>query len=116
MRFFLDQAVPVSVQKMLRAAGHECWTAAEAGLFAAADDDLSVYADAKHAALITLDKEFSLRRLRNPIGHHVWLRCPEPKAADVLRMHLVEVLDLLRRDHVAILVAEAHVSARSRSV
>jgi hypothetical protein len=70
--------------------GHECWSAAAAGLAgddAAEDDDVSVYADEKGAVVITHDREFSLRRRRNTFGRHVWLRCLEPMAVDVLADH-----------------------------
>ncbi|HUC26357.1 MAG TPA: DUF5615 family PIN-like protein [Streptosporangiaceae bacterium] len=114
MRFFLDQNIPVSVRAMLQEESHECWTAAEAGLASEGEDDnLSVYADAKHAVLVTFDREFSQRRMKNPIGRHVWLRCPAPKAAVVLRAHLDEALAVLHRDHVAILVTEERVQAWS---
>jgi predicted nuclease of predicted toxin-antitoxin system len=73
---------------MLLGRRHRCWTAADAGLAAAQDDILSVYAAKKRAALVTMDREFSQRRLKNPIGHHVWLRCPEPDAAALLGAHL----------------------------
>jgi predicted nuclease of predicted toxin-antitoxin system len=114
VRFFLDHNIPVSVRTMLLDEHHECWTAAEAGLAAEEkDDNLSVYADAKQAALITFDREFSRRRIKNPIGRHIWLRCQPPRAALVLRAHLGEVLDLLHRDHVAISVSDTHVRAWS---
>lgn len=72
MRFFLDNDVPVSVSGALRRHGHVCWTAADAGLAdESQDDDLSVYAEGREAVLITLDREFTLRRRRNPIGRHI---------------------------------------------
>jgi predicted nuclease of predicted toxin-antitoxin system len=116
MRFFLDHNVPVSVRRMLVAQGHECWTASEAGLATEGqDDNLSVYADSKGAALATFDREFSRRRRDNPIGRHIWLRCGPPIAASVLRDHLPEVLELLHREHVTIEVSESGVRATSRA-
>lgn len=68
-RFFLDHDVPASVAAMLRAEGHQCWTANEAGLATESqDDNLTVYADEHRAVLVTLDREFSQRRLKNSIG------------------------------------------------
>jgi hypothetical protein len=64
---------------------------------------------------VTFDREFSRRRRQNPIGHHIWLDCPEPTAAGVLQTHLAEVLDLLRREHVVIRVTEHSVNAWSKS-
>lgn len=98
MRFLLDNDVDVAVCAFLQTHGHECWSAAAAGLAgddAAEDDDVSVYADSKGAVLITHDREFSLRRRRNTFGRHVWLRCVEPMAVEVLTAHLDEVLAVL---------------------
>lgn len=81
---------------MLLAEGHDCWTASDAGLATEGqDDNLSVYADSREAALVTFDREFSRRRLKYPIGRHIWLRCNEPRAAGVLRTYLPEVLALV---------------------
>lgn len=66
-----------------------------AGGEAAEDDDVSVYADEQAAVVITHDREFSLRRRRNTFGRHVWLRCLEPKAAEVLAVHLDQLVGLL---------------------
>ena len=44
VRFVLDNDVPVSVRAMLQRHGHEAWSAHEAGLAEAEDDDLTVYA------------------------------------------------------------------------
>lgn len=115
MRFFLDHNVPVSVRKMLHDGGHECWTAADAGLATEGqDDNLSVYATEHHAVLVTMDVEFTRRRRRNPIGHHVMLRCAPPEAAAVLGAHLTEVLDLLHRADVTIAVSQGRVIPASR--
>lgn len=114
MRFFLDNDVPVSVRKLLIAEGHNCWTAAQAGLADEdQDDNLTVYAVVHQAVLITLDREFTERRRRNPIGRHIRLRCPEPNAAAVLSDHLAEVLEILHRDHVTITVTQERIEERS---
>lgn len=87
MRFLLDNDVDVAVARVLRSAGHQCWTAAEAGLAgidAASDDDVSVYAQAKAAVVVTHDREFTQRRLRRTFGKHVWLRCSQPDAAELV--------------------------------
>ena len=116
MRFFLDHNVPVRIRRMLIEQGHDCWTAAEAGLATEGqDDNLSVYADSRRAALVTFDREFSRRRRANPIGRHVWLRCAPPIAAAVLEDHLPEVLELLRREHVTVEVNQSGVRATSKA-
>ncbi len=114
MRFFLDNDVPVSVGRMLQSHGHDWWTAADAGLAAEGqDDNLSVYAARRGAVLVTLDREFTRRRKRNPIGRHVMLRCNEPEAAKVLDVRLAEVLAYLERDHVTVIVSKLQVKAES---
>jgi predicted nuclease of predicted toxin-antitoxin system len=50
----------------------------------AGDEDLAVYADEKQAVLLTHDREFSKRRRAWIIAKHIWLKCPELDAADLL--------------------------------
>lgn len=107
MRFLLDNDVDIAVCALLHRLGHECWSAAAAGLAgedAAEDDDVTVYADEKGAVVITHDREFSLRRRRNTFGRHVWLRCLEPMAVEVLASHLDELVRLL--EEMAVVVIE----------
>lgn len=114
MRFFLDHNVPASVGTMLRRQGHDCWTAAHAGLAAESqDDNLTVYAAERGAVLVTLDRRFMQRRQANPIGRHIRLHCGEPEAAACLANHLAEVLALLERDHVTITISPNAVKADS---
>lgn len=89
----LDAAVP----SILRKLGHEAWTVANAGLSDAADDDLTIYAQERQAALITHDSEFSERRRRNVVGQHIYLKCKEWDAAEVLADNLDEILAVLTR-------------------
>jgi predicted nuclease of predicted toxin-antitoxin system len=114
VRFFLDNDVPASVGTMLRRQGHDCWTAAEAGLAAEGqDDNLTVYAAGRGAVLVTLDRQFIQRRRANSIERQVRLRCAEPDAAAVLAVHISEVLDYLERDHVTVTVSVHGVKADS---
>jgi predicted nuclease of predicted toxin-antitoxin system len=114
VRFFLDNDVPVSVATMLRRRGHQCWTAAEAGLAAEGEDDnLTVYAAEHRAVLVTLDRQFIQRRRTNSIEQHLRLRCSEPEAAEVLGTWLSEVLEYLERDHVTVTVSRLGVKADS---
>jgi hypothetical protein len=65
VRFLLDNDVDAGVGRVLRKAGHDCWTASQAGLAgpeSAPDDALSIYAQQKEAVVVTHDREFSLRR------------------------------------------------------
>jgi predicted nuclease of predicted toxin-antitoxin system len=91
LRFVCDHDVDVAVAATLRRLGHDAWTAANAGLSAASDDELTVYADNQGAALVTHDVEFSKRRQRNVIGKHVWLRCSEMDAAQLVEDRIDEL-------------------------
>ena len=100
MQFLLDNDIDASVGHMLRQRGHQCWTASAVGLAAAADDALTVWATSHTAILVSTDREFGQRRMRNAVGHHLWLRCPDWEVREVLAAHLNEVADRLkaRRD------------------
>jgi predicted nuclease of predicted toxin-antitoxin system len=113
VRFVLDNDVPVSVRAMLLREGHDAWSANDAGLADAEDDDLTIYAARRSSVLVSLDVQFMRRRRTNAIGRHVRLRCPEPEAAGVLRGHLKEVLEYLARDHVTVTVSRDGVKADS---
>lgn len=113
-RFFLDNDVPTSVGRMLGSHGHTWSTANQAHMAEDRDDDLTVYAIERQAVLVTFDREFSQRRRRASVGHHVQMRCDEPEAAALLESVLDKVLDLLRgRDHVTIQVSKSGVESSS---
>lgn len=95
MRFVLDQDVDANVVSLLSTSGHEAWTVSDAGMFDAADDDVTVYAASKQATVITHDVEFSARRRRNPHGRHVQLGCREPEAIAVLGAVLDQLVERL---------------------
>jgi hypothetical protein len=80
---------------MLRRRGHQCWAVPDAGLATAADDALTVYATDRRAVLVTHDREFSMRRIRNAVGRHLWLNCEQFYAEQLLGKHLDEVIRLL---------------------
>ncbi len=90
-----DHNVDARVAAWLRKLGHEAWTAADAGLNSARDDDLTVYAGNQRAVLVSHDSEFSQRRRRNVVGRHIFLQCNEWEAADVLERHLDFMLPVL---------------------
>ena len=91
MLFLLDNDVDAAVGVMLRQAKHGCHTASEVGLAQARDDALTVWASEHGAVVVSTDKEFGQRRMKNAIGHHVWLRCPDWEAKDLLAERLDEV-------------------------
>ena len=97
MRFVCDHHVDARVAARLRKLGHDAWTAAQAGLSRARDDELTVYADDQRAVLISHDSEFSQRRRRSVVGRHIFLQCNEWDAADVLERHLDFMLSVLDR-------------------
>jgi predicted nuclease of predicted toxin-antitoxin system len=97
VRFVCDHDVDARVAAVLRRLGHEAWTADQAGLSRAGDDELTVYADERDAVLVSHDREFSRRRSRNVVGRHIFLRCSEWEAADLLVRHLDDVLPILTR-------------------
>lgn len=95
MHFILDHNVDAAVGSMLRRRGHVVETASELGIREALDDDLTVLADERGAVLVTHDREFSQRRRRNAIGKHLWLRCVEFAAAELLERDLELVVAML---------------------
>lgn len=115
MRFVLDHDVDARVLKVLRAAGHQSWTAADAGLYVAGDDEITVYAQSKGATVLSHDREFSARRRRNPIGRHVQLGCREPDALVVIPPILKRLVENIEPfDDVFAYVSKAGISLHRR--
>jgi len=90
VRFYLDHDVPAQVcSDVLTPAGHDCWTANNAGLALEQDDDQTVYATDRDAVLVSYDSEFSQRRRRNAIGQHARTRSCTRWPVPWLRKHPV---------------------------
>jgi predicted nuclease of predicted toxin-antitoxin system len=107
VRFLLDQDVDARIRRIFTNRGHECWTAADANLSAASDDELTVYATDKRAVLVTHDRRFSQRRRRAVIGKHLQLRCPEEEAGLLLARHFDRVIETLQGpEHVLVQLSE----------
>lgn len=104
MRFVLDNDVDVRVCRVLRQAGHDCWTIGNAHLAVANDDDVGVYADDKHACLITHDGEATERRKKNLYGQLVRLDCDHPDAIEVVTGRMEEMLQKLSFPEVVVRV------------
>src|SRR4051794_32259267 len=95
MRFVCDQDVDTAVCRAFRKLGHESWSITETGLYRGKDDDITCYAGDHDAALVTHDKEFSQRRKRNVVGKHLWLRCTDLDAVDLVIARHGEFVQLL---------------------
>ena len=96
MRFLIDNDVDAAVRTALVREGHQTWSAADAGLADAEDDDLTAYAVRTAAIVVTHDNEFSNRRLSTGLhGKHVWLRCLEWDAATVVIRDLPMIAHVL---------------------
>jgi predicted nuclease of predicted toxin-antitoxin system len=92
-------------------ARHQCWTVPKAGLSNANDDDIAIYAFNKNAALVSHDRDFAHRRRENSFGLHVYLKCPEYDAQDVIHARLDEMVALLdRRQNMIIRVTSTAVT------
>jgi predicted nuclease of predicted toxin-antitoxin system len=110
VRFFLDNNVDSAVRTVLIKAGHLAWTAADAGLAAAIDDSIAVYADEKGAILVSHDQAFAQRHARNTTGKHLWLHCEPADAAEIVGSHLPEIIQRFARvEHVVVEVSAERV-------
>lgn len=105
MRFLLDHDVDARLGRVFRSRGHKCWTAGEANLATAQDDELTAYAYDKGAVLVTHDGEFSQRRANNVIGKHLQLRCDEPDAVELVTLHFDAIIANLTPEHVFVRVS-----------
>ena len=97
MLFIADEGVADEVLRMLRRFRHQAHRSTELGLAGARDEELAVAVDERRGVLITHDREFSVSRMRNVWGRHVWLRCKEWDAAEVLARHLEDIRPILER-------------------
>jgi predicted nuclease of predicted toxin-antitoxin system len=79
------------------------------------DDELTVWAAEHEAVIISTDGEFGQWRMQNAIGRHVWLRCSDCEASEVLADHLHEVLTLLQaRSDLTVRVSKESLSDSSK--
>jgi predicted nuclease of predicted toxin-antitoxin system len=80
VRFVVDHCVPAEAARWLASEGHQAWSAYDAGLADAADEDLIAYAHTKGAVLITTNRDCAqlARRLRSVSV--VWLSVRENDA------------------------------------
>jgi hypothetical protein len=66
-----------------------------------------VYADNRRAVVITHDREFTRRRMKNTIGRHVRLDCEQPDGPQVIAAHLDELVAVLEEAHDLVVVVSA---------
>lgn len=95
MRFVLDHDVDVAVCGVLTSGWHQCWRAPADLASLGRDDEISVYASAKEAVVVSHDAEFASRRVANPYGQHVRLRCEQYEAVEIVEMHLERLTEWL---------------------
>lgn len=95
MRFVLDHNVDEAVGREIRKRKHDCWRAPEHLAQDGRDDEISIYAVEKDAVVISHDGEFAARRRAHPIGIHVRLKCSEPDAVEVVRLHFADVIEAI---------------------
>jgi predicted nuclease of predicted toxin-antitoxin system len=80
LRFLVDHCVPVEVARWLTSDGHEAWTAYEAGLGDAQDDELIAYAYDRRAVLVTTNRDCAQLGRRMRSSSLIWLAVREPDA------------------------------------
>ncbi|GAA1911327.1 hypothetical protein GCM10009737_10940 [Nocardioides lentus] len=97
MRFVLDEDVDASVVRVLFDAGHDGWTIQNAGLGAVPDEVVAVYGHEQDAVVVTHDEEFSRWRKKNCVGKHLFLRCEEPDAAELIEKNLADIVPVMER-------------------
>lgn len=74
------------------------------------DDEVGVYADDKHAALITDDRALSRLRRTGVFGQVIEVRGRKPDAPDIVRRHLPAILERLER-HREVVITVSDVGA-----
>jgi predicted nuclease of predicted toxin-antitoxin system len=88
LKFFIDQCVPDSVGRMLKAAGYGVELLREKLATDAPDQVVATYSELSGAVLISLDRDFKSLAPRVGIGQQrfrklsrIGIRCDEPSAA-----------------------------------
>ncbi|MCL1601015.1 MAG: DUF5615 family PIN-like protein [Actinomycetia bacterium] len=103
MRFVLDEDVDAQLLgSFLRQRGHECWSVVEAGLGGADDDAVAIYADDRDAVLITHDADATRRRRKFTFGRHVFLRCHQLEAVELLEIHIDELVTQVEHHNIGV--------------
>lgn len=110
MRFYLDNDTDYECARRLRAKGHDCWSASEAGLAEAADTDQMIYACDMGATLITHDQGFAGAQRERGFGRLILLNCVQPDGPDLIEAAIDEILPTLRaREFVVVEVRPASI-------
>jgi predicted nuclease of predicted toxin-antitoxin system len=110
--WLLDQDVTADVGMMLRRRGQDCISAGKVGLATASDEEISVFADNRHAICVTQDREMITQRRRRTFGRHVHLDCPPWDAAKILEENLSGVIELVEsRDAIVVRASRNSVKA-----
>ncbi len=94
----LDEDVDAqAVGSFFRQHGHECWSVVDAGLGGSDDDAVAIYADDRNAILVTHDTGATRRRRKFTFGRHVFLRCHQLEAVELLELYLAELVTQIQR-------------------
>ena len=102
-RFLVDEDVPRSMARVLRAAGYEAEDVRDVGLRGHSDAEVFSYAQIQAAVLVSCDKGFA-NLLKFPLGSHagiIVIRIPDEKPPAQLNEELLRVLIQLRDEPLA---------------
>lgn len=95
----LDNDVDVAVRPVLLDRGQKVETASALGLAAADDNELAVRVDDMGGVLISHDRRFGQGRAGpSMFGRHVYLRCRESAAPEVLEFWMDQLLVAVQRE------------------
>ena len=71
--------------------------------FGSADDDaVAIYADDRHGVLITHDADATRRRREFTFGRHVFLRCHQLEAVELLEIHIDELVTQVEHHNIGV--------------
>ena len=99
-RFLVDEDVPRSTARVLRAAGYEAEDVRDVGLRGHPDSDVYAYAQAQAAVLVSCDKGFT-NLLKFPVGSHagiIVIRIPDESPPAQLNEELLRALAQLQQE------------------
>ena len=100
--FLIDEDMPRSTAKVLRASGYSADDVRDIGLRGHEDDEVYGYSQVHEATLVTADKDFS-NILRFPLGTHhgiIVLRVPDELSTNDVNQELLRALSELKGENI----------------